>query len=62
MGLIPNTNQILNANASAMIRTDQRVKVFSEALLSPQCKTLQNLKLSHNQLNSPKYRFSEIRI
>ncbi|CAD8069790.1 unnamed protein product [Paramecium sonneborni] len=54
LGLVQQCNHIQIANASGQIRTNQQVKVFSEALKTSQCKTLTHLKLSHNKLNSLK--------
>ncbi|CAD8208269.1 unnamed protein product [Paramecium pentaurelia] len=54
LGLINSNYTIQTAESSGMLRNEQKIKVFTEALKSPQCKTLTDLKLSHNQLTSPR--------
>ncbi|CAD8122767.1 unnamed protein product [Paramecium sonneborni] len=56
LGLINTNYTIKAAESSGMLRNEQKIKVFTEALQSPQCKTITDLKLSHNQLTSPRFK------
>ncbi|CAD8120300.1 unnamed protein product [Paramecium sonneborni] len=54
LGLVNSNYTIQSAESQGMLRNASKIRVFTEALQSPQCKSLTQLKLSHNQLTSPK--------
>jgi hypothetical protein len=53
--IIQDTNLITTVNARSTINMLPSTKVFSSGILSPQCRSVKSINVSHNGLNMIEY-------